>query len=581
MPTLRRAPHPATNTAAADVTRRRRPARSGRAAEPAAAALLYLAISLCYFGLPVLSRFGRDFIGSGTDPQIFIWALGWWPHAIAAGTNPVVTHVLWSPAGSDLAWTTAVPGLALLLAPVATLAGPVAAYNVAALLLPAAAAFAAFLLCRHLTAAFWPSLAGGYIFGFSSYLLGHELGHLHLTAVFTVPLVALCLLRFVEGSLGGGALTLRLGVLLALQFSFGTEVFFTLTLAIVAGLAAAALAAPARRPRLRALLAPLACSYGLGLLLVSPLLYYALSDFQAGAITPTGGRGADLVTFAFPTGLTALGGGLAQHFDPSIPIVSSEDGEYLGLPSLLIVAAYLWRRRRTSGGRFLALTVAVAALATLGSELRVRGVSLLPLPWRALQNLPLFDNVIPGRLALYLSLLVAVTVALWAATPGRPARLTVLATGLAVLAIVPDLGLSDWHQRPERPQFFATGLVRSCLRAGENTLLLPPPVRNEGLLWQAEDRFRFGIANAGLNGQLPTGLPDRPVAQSLADNKTPAGGARAVLRFARDAGVGAILVDLDGGTRWRSLLSPALPGRALGGVELYSLGPPLAGCGQA
>src|SRR5579863_4087652 len=164
MPTLRRAQHPATDTAAAEAARRRRPARGGRAGEAAAAALVYLAISLCYFGLPVLSRFGRDFIGSGTDPQIFIWSLGWWPHAIAAGTNPVVTHVLWTPAGSDLAWTTAVPGLALLLA---TLAGPVAAYNVAALLLPAAAAFAAFLLCRHLTGAFWPSLAGGYIFGFS------------------------------------------------------------------------------------------------------------------------------------------------------------------------------------------------------------------------------------------------------------------------------------------------------------------------------------------------------------------------------------------------------------------------------
>jgi len=542
---------------------------------------VYLAISLCYFGLPVLSRFGRDFIGSGTDPQIFVWALAWWPHALGAGANPVISHVLWTPAGSDLAWSTAVPGLALLLAPVATFAGPVAAYNVAALLLPPAAAFASFLLCRHLTAAFWPSLAGGYLFGFSSYLLGHELGHLHLTAVFVVPLVALCLLRYLEGSLGGRGLALRVGPLLALQFSFGTEIFFTLSLAILAGLAVAALSAPARRPLLRALLGPLAASYALCFALVSPLLYYALSDFQTGAITPTGGRGSDLVTFAFPTGLTALGGGLAQHFDPSIPIISSENGEYLGLPSLLIVTAYLWRRRHASGGRFLAAAVALAALATLGSELRVRGMSLVPLPWRALQNLPLFDNVIPGRLALYLSLLVAMIVALWAATPGRSALLSALVTGVTVLAIVPDLSLAEWHQRPELPQFFATGLERSCLRTGENTLLLPPPARNEGLLWQAEDGFRFGLADAGLNGQLPASLPDQPIAQALADNNRPAGGAAAVLRFARAAGVGAILVDLESGPQWRSLLSPALPGREIGGVELYTLGPHLAGCGQA
>ena len=72
----------------------------------------------------------------------------------------------------------------------------------AAILLPALAAWTAFLLCRHLTGSFWPSFAGGYLFGFSSYMLGQELGHLHMTAVFLVPLAALVVLRFLEGALG-------------------------------------------------------------------------------------------------------------------------------------------------------------------------------------------------------------------------------------------------------------------------------------------------------------------------------------------------------------------------------------------
>ena len=38
--------------------------------------------------------------------------------------------------------------------------------------MPAVSAWAAFLLCRHLAGRFWPSLIGGYLFGFSSYELG-------------------------------------------------------------------------------------------------------------------------------------------------------------------------------------------------------------------------------------------------------------------------------------------------------------------------------------------------------------------------------------------------------------------------
>ena len=40
------------------------------------------------------------------------------------------------------------------------LAGPIAACNVAATLMPALAGWTAFLLCRHLTSSFWPSFAG-------------------------------------------------------------------------------------------------------------------------------------------------------------------------------------------------------------------------------------------------------------------------------------------------------------------------------------------------------------------------------------------------------------------------------------
>src|SRR5262249_23306046 len=149
----------------------------------------YLGVSLLYFGIPVAAHPGRDWIGTGEDPQIFVWSLAWWPHAILHGENPIVTHAVWPPVWLNLAWVSSIPGLALLLAPVTLLAAPVAAYNVASILMPALAAFTAFVLCRHVTHAFWPSLAAGYVFGFSSYMLGQLEGHLHMSSVFLLPLV--------------------------------------------------------------------------------------------------------------------------------------------------------------------------------------------------------------------------------------------------------------------------------------------------------------------------------------------------------------------------------------------------------
>ena len=40
------------------------------------------------------------------------------------------------------------------------------------------AAMSAFVLCRRITHSFWPSMLGGFVFGFSSYMMGQTLDHL-------------------------------------------------------------------------------------------------------------------------------------------------------------------------------------------------------------------------------------------------------------------------------------------------------------------------------------------------------------------------------------------------------------------
>src|SRR5918999_3382934 len=114
---------------------------ASRFARSAAGTLaLYGLVSLAYFGRPLVHG-DRDYVGLGYDPQLFVWYLAWWPHAILNGENPFVTHDMWPVTGINMAWVTSVPGLALVAAPLTLLAGPVIAYNVLTVTLPAVEAW--------------------------------------------------------------------------------------------------------------------------------------------------------------------------------------------------------------------------------------------------------------------------------------------------------------------------------------------------------------------------------------------------------------------------------------------------------
>ena len=47
--------------------------------------------------LRLVSHPGRAILGSGRDPQIFVWSFAWWPHAIGTWQNPFVTHAIYAP----------------------------------------------------------------------------------------------------------------------------------------------------------------------------------------------------------------------------------------------------------------------------------------------------------------------------------------------------------------------------------------------------------------------------------------------------------------------------------------------------
>ncbi len=61
--------------------------------------VLYLALSILFFGRGLVGQFGSAYVGMGMDPTLMAWFLVWWPHAIANHLNPFLTHAIWSPSG--------------------------------------------------------------------------------------------------------------------------------------------------------------------------------------------------------------------------------------------------------------------------------------------------------------------------------------------------------------------------------------------------------------------------------------------------------------------------------------------------
>ncbi len=465
----------------------------------------YCVVAFLYFGLPVAAHPGRTAVGNQSDPKLFIWMLAWWPHAIAHGLSPVFTHALWAPSGYDLAWATSIPLLGLALSPLTVVAGPVVAFNVAAVLMPALAAWTAFLLCRSVTRSFWPSLLGGYLFGFTSYMLGQEEGHLHLVAVCLVPLVALVVLRAVRGELTRRSLAVHLGVLLAAQILLSTEVLATLTISLALAWLFALALIPAARRALRTLVVPVVAAYALAAVIASPFLYYLVTDLPSGPVASTPGFFvADALNLIVPTRTVALGGASSVHVTAHFLGNELEQTAYLGIPLILLLCAFFVMRRRDPVARFLLACFAAAIVLAFGSQLHVNGHALVRLPWKLVAGLPILDNVYPERFTLYSTLVASVVVALWAAAAGVPQWFRLGLAALVLASLAPSVlgGKHLWDEKLDIPQFVAADDAARCFGPGDNVLVLPYGYQGNSTLWQALSGFRFRMPGGEI-GNIP------------------------------------------------------------------------------
>jgi hypothetical protein len=534
--------------------------------------LAYAALALAFWGPWVLEHPRATILGANdVDPSVYLWFFAWWPHALLEGLNPFFTHLIFVPEGFNLTWTVSMPGPSLLLAPITLTLGDVATWNAIMFSAPVLAASTAYALCRHLCGATLPAFVGGYVFGFSPYVLSQMQGAPQLALVGLLPLLVLLVVRHAEGSLSDRRFVAGVAVLVAAQLLVSTEVLATAAFFGAVTLAVAWLRLPDRRAALRRTAGRLALGGAAAAVVVSPLLYYLLFGRRTLPEHALEAFPADLLSLVVPGSLVAAS---PERVGGDVPGWAT-DGAYLGVPLLALVGVFAWRHRASRAAQVLLVAFAAAAVAGLGRTLIVGGHDTdVPMPWAPFAELPLLRYAIPLRFTLYAFLAAAVIVAL--ALTRRPGAGTWALAAAMVLSIVPAVGSSAWHTPLSDPPFFASDRAQEVLGPEDNVLTIPAWGRN--MRWQARADFTYAMAT-GYTGAFPAsysrfGIYNRLLSAGLipgAARVTPQSRAE-LRRFVAAKGVTAIVVQDAFAREWAPLLGTlgARPIRE-DGVVVYRL----------
>ena len=531
----------------------------------------YLGLSLFFVGRPVLGELSESYIGTTNDPSVYMWLLCWWPHAIIHHLNPIITNAVWAPRGFNLAWTTSMPLIAVIATPLTAALGPIATYNVLCIVTPVLAAWSCFLLCHRLTGNYLAAIIGGYIFGFSAYVLAESRGHLPLVLIFPVPLLVLLALNHMAGRITAKTFSLVGGVLLITAFLSWTELYATMTLftAIALGLAMSLSTNDSRR-QIGEFIIPLAGAYTVSLIAVLPFLYFFLRPgYPNSPINSPAAYSADLLNLVVPTRMNAIGGAAPLvRLSSEFPGNNLEASAYFGLPLVAIVAWFVHERWSQPATRVLIGFLAIVCLMMVGPRLHVAGTELFGMPWKLALHLPLIRQALPVRFSLYAFLALAIIASSWFAAP-RPAVVKVAACALLVVSLCPSFHPRSWSRHDDTPAFFTQGDYRKYLKPQENVVVIPYGISGASMLWQARAGFYFRMAG-GWVSITPREFQSWPIVNALLTSTYIPEISRQLCAFMAAHDAGAVLVDDGQAAFWSPMLVPidAVP-ISTGDIKVY------------
>ena len=498
--------------------------------------LLLTVISICVFG-QVAADPGGQVVGGNDDSSLFIWWLG---HAadlfatqlgFGSGSNHGTTAdgFLYTEAMNTLnggvngAWNTSLAGLALILAPITWMAGPIVSYNLLIISTPVLVSLStAILFTRFLGRIPAFAAAGGV--GFSSYVIAQAAGHPNLAFALAPPLVAviigkllICAPRHGFASREFWTLVSGLGLVLGFQFYVSTEVLagtFIAALCLLLAIAVFGRQVWTAAGWLRLIVGGVLGS-ALALLIALPLLLTMRGpNAPEGAIRPHGVWNTDLLDPIVPASPTLLGPG-SSPIPRVMDIDSAELGAYVGLPALIacaIIVICLGRNPRYA--TILAIASATGLLVfvlSLGSPVLLGGRVILSTgPFAAIEAVPVLNNILPMRLVLHSTIALFAILGCglhWCLAHVRWRSAQAL-LGLLVVAAVCVIPGVQTSREVYVPDFYRESIAEvipadSVVKTVPRPLAWAEPHADEAMVWQSVSGFHYRETGGYFIGSSP------------------------------------------------------------------------------
>jgi hypothetical protein len=354
---------------------------------------------------------GRMFADNGQDHIFFEWVLTHAARLFTHGDNPFFTDQLNAPFGVNLMANTSVLGLALPLAPITLLFGAGATLVLIDTIALAGTAAAWYLiLSRHVVTSRVAAYIGALFCGFAPSMISQSTGHPNIAGQFLIPFIVWSVLR-----LGRPGPTLRrglvLGALVLYQCFLNEEILF-LTAVALAVFLLTFLRPRDYGPVLRSALPAI----GVGALFAGVFLAYPLYQQFSG---PQAYHGLPEFVHGFSTdGASFTEFSRRSIFAPELAKIDkmggpTEENTFFGWPLISLLAAAFVALLHLRVARALMATGVVFGALSLGTMVKWKGEETQTRgPWFWVHQLPLFDSVVPTRLALVITPLVGVMLAL-------------------------------------------------------------------------------------------------------------------------------------------------------------------------
>ena len=456
---------------------------------------------------------------SSQDPKLNAWLIAWTPFAVSHGVNPLFSHWVNLPYGANYSANVAIPLLGIIASPITALWGPVAAVNFLISLAFFGSAIVGYCFVRHWTTWRPAAFLGGLLFGFSPYVVAEGIAHLHTMFVCLIPFIFIVLDEiFVRQRYSQRILGLVLGLLLIAQYFISSELLATTALmALLAGILVALFNHREVRKHLMTALPGVVLAAGLAIIVLAyPVIYAVKGPLHYTYVLPSGQYQSDLLSALLPTSNQLIAPtsatAISDHFANNL----SENGAYLGIPLVVLLAAAGAVCRRSKVVVIGVLLTLSAYFLSLGSPLLIHNNNTgLHLPAGILRHLPLVSGAVLARISVYAFLFAALVLGVaverlrnWPLWPnhwtGLPVSMVVSA--VVLIPLVPALPYQEITV--DTPSFFTTAAV-DVVPQSSVAVVFPQtaPSDADAMLWQASADMRFKMPGAYALVPSPGGPP--------------------------------------------------------------------------